>query len=168
MSKASEDVLLIIKHVRHKKTDGELYLMKERMAWMQSSKRNFHISHNYADIKVQKISPETKEKVQLQIVLHDSGANTFHFNNPASRKAQLKDREDVKELLQQLLPKFRVQVNSELVEKNRILQDDPQLFQLYKELVVTGIMPAEEFWYVFLSDKRIGFFLNSVYLFPSY
>ncbi|CAD5119382.1 DgyrCDS7996 [Dimorphilus gyrociliatus] len=153
MSRASEDVLLIIKHVRHKKTDGELYLMSERMAWMQSSKRNFNISHNYADIKVQKISPEAKEKVQLQIVLHDSGANTFHFNNPAGRKAQKKDREEVKELLQQLLPKFRVQVNSELVEKNRILQEDPQLFQLYKELVVTGIMPAEEFW-TFMDEKK--------------
>ena len=36
-------------------------------------------------ISVQKISPDTKPKVQLQIVLHDGGANTFHFNNPAGK-----------------------------------------------------------------------------------
>ena len=68
---------------------------------------------------VQKISPETKEKVQLQIVLHDGTANTFHFNNPKGREEAKKDREGAKELLSKLLPKFRTKVNSELEVKNR-------------------------------------------------
>ncbi|XP_074659890.1 general transcription factor IIH subunit 1-like [Tubulanus polymorphus] len=142
----SEDVLSITKNVKQKKVEGSLYLMSERLAWMPGHLNTFRVSHNYADIKVQKISPDSKEKVQLQIILHDNGANTFQFNNPAGRAAQIKDRDAVKELLQKLLPNFRRKVNSELEEKNRMLQEDPELFQLYKDLVVSGVITAEEFW----------------------
>ena len=71
------------------------------------------------NVSAQKISPDTKEKVQLQLVMHDGGANTFHFNNPEGRRAQIADRDSIKELLQQLLPKFRRKISSELEEKNR-------------------------------------------------
>ncbi|CAL1548138.1 unnamed protein product [Lymnaea stagnalis] len=146
MSKSSEEVLLIVKNVKNKKTDGTLYMMGERMAWMLESKHVFNISYMYADIKTQKISPDTKEKVQLQVILHDGSANTFLFNNPKGRKCQLQDRESIKELLQQLLPKFKRKISSELEEKNRVLQQDPESFQLYKDLVVSGVISPEEFW----------------------
>ena len=67
----------------------------------------------------QKISPDAKDKVQLQVVLNSSGANTFHFNNPGGRPTQINDRESVKELLQQMLSKFKRKMNSDLEEKNR-------------------------------------------------
>lgn len=51
MSKSSEEVLLIVKNVKNKKTDGTLYMMGERMAWMLESKNVFNISYKYADIK---------------------------------------------------------------------------------------------------------------------
>ena len=51
MSRLSEDVLLVIKQVRHKKSEGTLYMMGERMAWMLESKNVFSVSHLYADIK---------------------------------------------------------------------------------------------------------------------
>ncbi|PVD33960.1 hypothetical protein C0Q70_05222 [Pomacea canaliculata] len=146
MSKSSEEVLLVIKHVRYKKTEGTLYMMGERMAWMLESKNVFSVSHLYADIKVQKISPDSKDKVQLQVVMHDGGASTFQFANPKGRTAQQEDRESVKELLQQLLPQFRRKVSSELEVKNKLLQEDPELFQLYKDLVVSQVITAEEFW----------------------
>ncbi|XP_059154425.1 general transcription factor IIH subunit 1-like [Physella acuta] len=146
MSKSSEEVLLIVKNVKNKKTDGTLYMMGERMAWMLESKNVFNISYMYADIKTQKISPETKEKVQLQVILNDGSANTFLFNNPKGRQVQLQDRESVKELLQQLLPRFKRKISSELEEKNRILQQDPESYQLYKDLVVSGVISPEEFW----------------------
>ena len=69
----------------------------------------------------QKISPDTKDKVQLQVVMYDGAANTFHFNNQKGRDAQRTDREGVKELLQQLLPRFKHKVNSELEQKNRFV-----------------------------------------------
>lgn len=146
MARSSEEVLLIVNHVRHKKVDGSLYLMGERLAWMQAHKNTFTISHPYSDIKVQKISPDSKEKVQLQILMYDGSANTFHFNHSQGREQQLKDRDTIKELLQQLLPQFRKKVSSELEEKNKLLQEDPKLFQLYKDLVVSQLMTAEEFW----------------------
>jgi hypothetical protein len=70
---------------------------------------------------VQKISPEGKAKIQLQVVLHDSGASTFHFTHPNGQAEQIKERDSVKDLLQQLLPKFKRKVNKELEEKNRLV-----------------------------------------------
>lgn len=70
-------------------------------------------------VSVQKISPDTKEKVQLQLVMHNAEANTFHFRNGGGREAQVRDREKVKELLQKLLPQFRNKINSELELKHK-------------------------------------------------
>lgn len=51
MASSSEDVLLIVSAVWHKKSAGSLYLMGERIAWMSDTKSVFTISHNYIDIK---------------------------------------------------------------------------------------------------------------------
>ncbi|ESN97259.1 hypothetical protein HELRODRAFT_102185 [Helobdella robusta] len=155
MAKSLEDVLLNITHVKNKKCDGTLYLLTERLAWMPSGKDSFTISYNYSDIKVQKISPDKKEKIQLQIVLHSSGASTFHFNNPGGRSAQLKDRESVKDLLQQMLVKFKRKINGDLEEKHKMLQEDPELFQMYKNLVVGNVLTPEEFWSDRLKSNKL-------------
>ncbi|KAG8438414.1 hypothetical protein GDO86_008916 [Hymenochirus boettgeri] len=143
MATSSEEVLLIVKKVRHKKQDGALYLMAERIAWAPEGKDRFTVSHMYADIKCQKISPDGKVKVQLQLVLHAGETTNFHFS---SESTSFKERDAVKELLQQLLPKFKRKANRELEEKNRMLKEDPVLFQLYKDLVVSQVISAEEFW----------------------
>lgn len=70
---------------------------------------------------MQKISPEGKQKVQLQVVLHDGNTTTFHFVNKNGVSVQLADRDKVKELLQKLLPNFKRMVDKELEEKNRYL-----------------------------------------------
>ncbi|XP_026222423.1 general transcription factor IIH subunit 1 [Anabas testudineus] len=143
MASLSEEVLLVVKKVRQRKQDGTLYLMAERIAWGPEGKDRFTVSHLYADIRCQKISPDGKAKIQLQLVLHTGESTTFHFANESSA---LKDRDAAKELLQQLLPKFKKKANKELEEKNRMLQEDPVLFQLYKDLVVSQVISAEEFW----------------------
>ncbi|XP_060743066.1 general transcription factor IIH subunit 1 [Tachysurus vachellii] len=143
MTALSEEVLLVVKKVRQRKQDGTLYLMTERIAWGPEGKDRFTVSHPYADIRCQKISPDGKAKIQLQLVLHTGESTTFHFANESTA---LKDRDAAKDLLQQLLPKFKKKANKELEEKNRMLQEDPLLFQLYKDLVVSQIISAEEFW----------------------
>ncbi|NXW66822.1 TF2H1 factor, partial [Eurystomus gularis] len=143
MATSSEEVLLIVKKVRQKKQDGALYLMAERIAWAPEGKDRFTVSHMYGDIKCQKISPEGKAKIQLQLVLHAGDTTNFHFSNESTA---VKERDAVKDLLQQLLPKFKRKANKELEEKNRMLQEDPVLFQLYKDLVVSHVISAEEFW----------------------
>lgn len=145
MTTSSEDVLKMIDFVRVKKADGTLYLMNERIAWMPNGKNTFTISHNYADIKTQKISPEGKPKIQLQVVLAN-GSDTFHFVNPNGIQRQLEDRNQVKELLQQMLPLFKRKISQEMEQKWKLLIDNPNLYELYKELVTTNIISPEEFW----------------------
>uniref|UniRef100_H3CM26 General transcription factor IIH subunit 1 n=1 Tax=Tetraodon nigroviridis TaxID=99883 RepID=H3CM26_TETNG len=151
MASLSEEVLLVVKKVRQRKQDGTLYLMAERIAWSPEGKDRFTVSHLYADIRCQKISPDGKAKIQLQLVLHTGESTTFHFSNESSA---LKDRDTAKELLQQLLPKFKKKANKELEEKNRMLQEDPVLFQLYKDLVVSQVISADEFWANHLGDMK--------------
>ena len=42
-----------------------------------------NLKHLFDNILAQKISPEGKPKVQLQVCLHDGDATTFQFVNPA-------------------------------------------------------------------------------------
>lgn len=147
MAKRSEDVLLQMGYVRYKKGDGTLYVMDERIAWMAENRDKVTVSHHFQDIKMQKISPEGKPKVQLQLVMNDdTNSTTFHFINPNGMAAQIEDRDKVKNLLQSLLPKFKRQVDPELEEKNRILCSNPNLLQMYKDLVIERVMTSEEFW----------------------
>ncbi|KAK4886807.1 hypothetical protein RN001_003078 [Aquatica leii] len=146
MTTSSEEILLQVPHVRYKKGDGTLYLMDQRIAWMMENRDTVSISHLYSDIKTQKISPEGKAKVQLQVVLHNGVSSTFHFINRGGVQEQAADRDRVKELLQTLLPKFKRKVDKELEEKNRLLSTNPALLQLYKDLVMTEVVTSEEFW----------------------
>ncbi|BFG04705.1 general transcription factor IIH subunit 1 [Drosophila madeirensis] len=159
MTTSSEDVLLQMGEVRYKKGDGTLYVMNERLAWMAEHRDTVTVSHRYADIKTQKISPEGKPKVQLQVVLHDGNTSTFHFVNRQGMPAMLADRDKVKELLQQLLPNFKRKVDKDLEDKNRVLMENPNLLQLYKDLVITKVLTSDEFWSTHAKDhalKKMG------------
>ncbi|XP_058807076.1 general transcription factor IIH subunit 1 [Phymastichus coffea] len=146
MTTSSEDVLMQVGQVRYKKGDGTLFIMNERIAWMLDNKHTFSVSHKYTDIKSQKISPEGKIKIQLQVVLHDGQSSTFHFINTKGIEAQIQDRDQVKDMLQQLLPKFKREIDEQLQEKKRILLENPELQQLYRDLVIPKIVTSEEFW----------------------
>lgn len=143
MTTSSEDVLLQMGGVRYKKGDGTLYVMNERIAWMAENRDKVAVSHKFQDISStmamffllfineilhglffcvclgQKISPDGRQKVQLQVVLHDGNSTTFHFVNKNGVPAQIVDRDKVKELLLQLLPNFMRKVDKELEEKNK-------------------------------------------------
>lgn len=146
MSKRSEDVLLQMGAVRYKKGDGTLYVMNARVAWMAENRDKVTVSHRFEDIKVQKISPEGKPKIQLQVVMNDGNNSTFHFVNPNGARAQIEDRDRVKDLIQKLLPNFKRKVDKELEQKNRILTENPHLLQMYKDLVITQVLTSDEFW----------------------
>ena len=134
---SSEAVLLSVNHVKYKKDEGTLYIMSERVAWIQGNRETVSLSKHFADIKSQKISPEGKPKIQLQIILHDNNAAfTFHFVNPGGPAVQCEERNQVKELLLELIPRFKRQVNPELDEKNKILSDNPGLMQLYRVILL--------------------------------
>lgn len=103
---------------------------------------------------MQKISPEGKPKIQLQLVLHDGNSSTFHFINRGGQQQQIADREKVKDLVQSMLPNFKRKIDSELEEKNRLLTENPRLLQLYKDLVISQILTSEEFWKIHGKDLQ--------------
>lgn len=103
---------------------------------------------------MQKISPEGKAKIQLQVVLHDGNSSTFHFSSKSGSKQQISDREKVKDLVQSILPNFKRKIDSELEEKNKLLTENPKLLQLYKDLVISQILTSEEFWKIHGKDLQ--------------
>lgn len=134
-----------INNVRHKKGDGTLYLMAERLAWMPNAKSNFTISHKYSDIKMQKKSPEGKAKIQLQIVLHTGDTTTFQFSN-------IEDRTAVIDSLLQILPQFKGKIPKDREKKAILLSKNPHLLQLYNDLVATKIVSVDDFWSQFVDE----------------
>lgn len=132
--------------VKFKKADGKFKLLTNRLIWVPKESGGKKFQCQYSDIKVQRISPETSSKVQLQIVFHNDSSYNFHFANPSGRGAQIKDRDEIKEMLAELIPQHRQKANKDLEEKNRIFKERPELFQLYKDLVVSGVITSEEFW----------------------
>ena len=68
---------------------------------------------------MQRVSPEGSSKVQLQTVLHDGNSYSFHFVNNSSAGAERRDRDEVKDLLAQLIPAHRKKANKELEEKTK-------------------------------------------------
>jgi len=141
----ADRVLLEVINTKHKKTGGTLRLMSNNLLWVPYGSDNAKLSCAYSEIKVQRISPEASSKVQIQLVLHDGNNFTFQFTNDSPVNAK-KERDEIKELLAQLIPAHRKKANKELEEKNRVLKDNPELYQLYKDLVVSGVITAEEFW----------------------
>jgi len=70
---------------------------------------------------VQRISPEASSKVQLQIVFHNDSSYNFQFANKNGRQVQVKDRDEIKERLAELIPQHRQKANKDLEEKNKFV-----------------------------------------------
>ncbi len=101
----------------------------------------------------QRISAETSSKVQLQLVLHTGAHINFHFTGSGA----LEERQRVKEHLARALSKASpVHISAELEAKNSLLKSNPSLYQLYKDLVTTGLITPEEFWASQSLDKKRG------------
>jgi len=145
MAKPCEEVELTINEVRHKKRDGTLYIMTERLGWIPNGKDEFFMKVLYADVKNQKVSPDNKPKVQLQLnmLTEQTRAYTFQFMNESTGR---RDRNQVKDILSYKLPRFRRKIDAEMKEKNRLLNEDKDLFEVYKNLVASNILSPSEFW----------------------
>lgn len=132
--------------VKFKKNEGTLKLYANRLVWTPNKNGDKKFQCQFSDIKVQRISPDTSSKVQLQIVFHNDSAYNFQFANSSGRQVQVKERDEIKEMLAELIPQHRQMANKDLEEKNRIFKEKPELYQLYKDLVVSQIITSEEFW----------------------
>ena len=146
----SEEVLLTIDSVRSKKVEGTLCLSHSMIRWFRKNAQAAEITIEYRDIKAQRVSPDTKPKVQLQVTKYNNESYVFHFATPGnseeSKKECMENRMKVKEMLSQKLPLHRNQRNQELDVKIQVLQKNDTLYAMYKDLVVNQVMEADEFW----------------------
>lgn len=117
------------------------------------------------------MSPPNKSKTQLQLCLHEGKGEpaTFAFVNPnGGQEAHVKDRDLVKDTLQQLLLKYRAVANAEakkanqqqavgghLQQKERLLSENPRLQALYRDLVTTNLISPKEFWAEYVDKVMI-------------
>ncbi|VDO92667.1 unnamed protein product [Soboliphyme baturini] len=143
-----DDLLLHVDNVACRKFgEGILTVMKDRLIWRSTI--------------AQKVSPANKLKVQLQICLQNGANTTFQFLNPLGSEGQLRDRESVKELLQQLLPRFRRKLLS-CIGSVTVLQSNKTLLSLYKELVVSKVLSTEDFWNYFVQKTGVSAGFNGM------
>ncbi|CAB3406565.1 unnamed protein product [Caenorhabditis bovis] len=181
------DVNLLFRadHIKYRKAGdgkspiGRLSIYKEYVEWRDNASPEV-LTVKFIHIKGQRVSPPHKSKVQLQLVLQNEEQATFVFLNPALDKDGLtKERDTVKETLQQALIAHRAHVNqlaasvekrsktAELDEKQKILRENKNLEQLYKHLVATQLIPPQEFWEDYyrkegISEEKMG--INGAFL----
>uniref|UniRef100_A0A1I7WMU0 BSD domain-containing protein n=1 Tax=Heterorhabditis bacteriophora TaxID=37862 RepID=A0A1I7WMU0_HETBA len=160
----TDELLLSLDHVKYRKPGegrspiGRLMLYREHVEWHDNTGSDI-LYVKFIQIKGQRVSPPNKSKVQLQLCLQNDDQATFVFLNPSLDKDGLvKERDLVKETLQQALIAHRAKVNqlassneqgsktAELKEKERLLMQSKQLEQLYRHLVATKLITAQEFW----------------------
>ncbi|KAL1240215.1 General transcription factor IIH subunit [Trichinella spiralis] len=148
------EVLIKVDNVVNKKHGmGSLCVFRDRILWISSVDRELCVCLQMDEIRTQKISPAGKAKIQLQLCLHNDTSVIFQFCNPMGAEKQLQDRESVKQLLQVQLAKLKYMPNAEIERKRKILNDDPQLYKLYEQLVTTDVLKADDFWLIFASNK---------------
>ncbi|KRY76076.1 Anaphase-promoting complex subunit 1, partial [Trichinella pseudospiralis] len=153
-SERREEILIKVDNVVNKKHGmGSLCVFRDRILWISSVDHELCVRLKMDEIRTQKISPAGKAKIQLQLCLHNDTSVIFQFCNPNGAEKQLQDRESVKELLQVQLAKLKYMPNAEIERKRKILNDDPQLYKLYEELVTTDVLKADDFWLIFASNK---------------
>ncbi|VDM58250.1 unnamed protein product [Angiostrongylus costaricensis] len=169
----TSELLLSLDHIKYRKPGdgrspiGRLLLYKEHVEWRDNAGPEV-LFVKFMQIKGQRVSPPNKSKVQLQLVLQNDEQATFVFLNPTLNKDELvKERDLLKETLQQALIAHRQRVNqlaaaneqdvkqTELREKQRILGENKHLDQLYTHLVASKLISAQEFWTDYFSSSGV-------------
>ncbi|KAJ1373844.1 hypothetical protein KIN20_036370 [Parelaphostrongylus tenuis] len=169
----TSELLLSLDHIKYRKAGdgrspiGRLLLYKEHVEWRDNAGPEV-LYVKFMQIKGQRVSPPNKSKVQLQLVLQNDDQATFVFLNPTLNKEELvKERDLLKETLQQALIAHRQRVNqlaaaneqdvkqTELREKQRILGENKHLDQLYTHLVASKLISAQEFWTDYFTSSGV-------------
>lgn len=161
MSSDGEKVVAVVQAVRYKKQDGVLVLTREGLGWSPDGVSElmlnvpysrqkcwflmptcFALAHSVLDCAAHRLSKEGGSKVQLQLVEHDGTTINLHFTGESAKA----ERAHVSKLLLQMVPHVTQQASAELEAKKALLQSDPSLHQLYRDLVISEIISADEFW----------------------
>ncbi|CAG9534100.1 unnamed protein product [Cercopithifilaria johnstoni] len=167
---SNKELLLRVEHVKYrmpgaaKSPVGTFYVYEDRVEWLDNASDEKLVVF-FNDIRGQRISPPNKTKTQLQICKHNDEQATFVFVNPLGKEMHIKDRDLVKEMLQQALIHHRQIVSQnaaqslkyskakELEAKKKILERNKHLQELYKHLVASKLISAQDFWSEYYQNK---------------
>ncbi|KAM3727756.1 General transcription factor IIH subunit [Dirofilaria immitis] len=167
------ELLLRVEHVKYrmpgasKSPVGTFYIYEDRVEWLDNVSDEKLVIF-FSDIRGQRISPPNKTKTQLQICKHNEEQATFVFVNPLGKEMHVKDRDLVKEMLQQALIHHRQIANQnathslkysktkELEAKKKILERNKHLQELYKHLVTSKLISAQDFWSEYYQNDADG------------
>eukprot|EP01135_Chromosphaera_perkinsii_P008380 Nk52_evm5s1315 gene=Nk52_evmTU5s1315 len=172
---AGEELLARVQ-TRHRGEEGIMFVTRKKVVWCAIRDGKLDVDNpklkiSYPEIKLQKVNPDSKPKLQMQLVFHQEERPPagFHFNG----KDALKDRTKVKECFQQLIIKNQklqppgaeggsasssrpatpaaillaeANVPEELKKRARVLAQDADLRQVYNDIVTKGPISEEEFW----------------------
>lgn len=155
----AEEVLLTVEPVRFLKKDGAIVVTSTRLAFQPAGSDQFDKSFNFSIVKQQRITPDNKPKVMLQIILEDGKSHNFQFIHKDNKNA-LRDRNMVQHRVQQLVADRKRKVEKDFSRKNLLLRSDPRLLQLYKNLVVRRIITPDDFWEKY-ADKTLEEMIQS-------
>jgi transcription initiation factor TFIIH subunit 1 len=136
------DVQFTLPQVNHQKQPGTIELSMTHLKWSPDMIGEV-VLVEIQKVKRQKISPDGKSKVQIQLELTDGRSLTFHFADEDPKATRNKVKAHLGKLMGKVLAK---KVDKNLEERKRVLQNNPNLVKLYKQLVTTGQVTAEEFW----------------------
>ncbi|CAJ0579933.1 unnamed protein product, partial [Mesorhabditis spiculigera] len=164
MENGNSELILEVGHVKYRNNQagrspvGTLRVYREYVEWTDNQTKEVS-KFPFFQIKGQRVSPLNKTKVQLQLCLQNDDQATFMFINPAlDKEGLIKERDLIKESLQQALLAHRQRVSklaakneaggksAELEAKQKLLLQDKQLEQLYKHLVSTKLITPQDFW----------------------
>lgn len=153
----SEDILMQIPNVKYKKREGVLDITSNGISWeaykVPGESRSDLMSNldlSFTDIRSQRTSPESRINLQLQITLYSSNTYVFHFKTAQecgkTEKEYKEQRLRLKEILSEQLPLHRSKTNDKLEDKITFLQNNDHLYMMYKDLVVSKVISADDFW----------------------
>ncbi|KAI6191297.1 Seryl-tRNA synthetase [Aphelenchoides bicaudatus] len=164
MSAKSDELLISRDYIKYRQAGpgksplGTISVYKDRVEWKENGKDEPLLSIPYNDIKIQRISPPNKDKIQLQIRMHNDDQFTFVFMHPGvTKEALITERDLIKETIQQSLNQYRKIVNDKTVKadkeknhaleaKKKYLQENLDLQMLYRYLVSSKLISPDAFW----------------------
>ena len=140
------DIQITINHVNHAKQPGSIRLSMSHVLW-DPELVGEKLILDIPEIKNQKISPDGKTKVQIQLQMKDGRAITFHFATGNEQGSPKELRNKVKTHLGKMIGKIPTKkIDKVFEERKKILSENPDLLILYKDLVKSGMITPEEFW----------------------
>ncbi|KAI6243851.1 hypothetical protein M3Y99_00050200 [Aphelenchoides fujianensis] len=140
-NRVGTDLVASVEQVKYRQSGpgkspmGVLSAFQDRVEWMQNGAKEPLLVVPYSNIKIQKISPPNKDKIQLQLLMANNDQATIQ--NALLRFRQIHHADTVRAVKSQ---------NDALEAKKKFLKENENLQLLYRYLVSSKLISPGDFW----------------------